>query len=90
MGALSLKGRLADAGIREGESTVELAGIVDAAASEFAKESPYGSLLYSARLCWTLLPDDQRNFQALEHHMRRLIERILANNREDAAAFRTM
>lgn len=87
MGHESIKRILADAGIRD-ESSSELAGIVEGIASQFVGESPYGSLLFSARLCWMSLPADQRDMQSLERHMRRLMERILANNREDAEAFR--
>jgi len=36
---------------------------------------------------WQLLPPDRRNVALLEERVRRLVDRILAEAREDAAAF---
>jgi hypothetical protein len=38
-------------------------------------------------MCWILLPDDRKNVDAVEHEIRRLVDRIIANLREDAKAF---
>jgi hypothetical protein len=77
LGQNSLEKRIADAGTS-----------IEDVAGDFLHESPYGSLLYSAKLCWILLPADHRDLQSLENHLRRLMERIFANTREDAEAFR--
>ena len=38
-------------------------------------------------ICWMMLPDDQKNVDAVEREVRRLIDRILMDFREDATAF---
>ena len=37
--------------------------------------------------CWMMLPDDKKNPDAVAAEIRRIVERALANLREDAAAF---
>jgi hypothetical protein len=45
-------------------------------------------LLRSAvSLCWMMLPDDRKNADEVEREMRRLLDRVIANLREDAKAF---
>ncbi len=39
--------------------------------------------------CWMLLPDDQRSPELLEAEIRRVVERALANFKEDAKSFGT-
>ena len=38
--------------------------------------------------CWMALPKERRNVDEVERQVRRLVERALANLREDQAAFR--
>jgi hypothetical protein len=38
-------------------------------------------------MCWVMLPDERRNADAVECEMRRLLDRVIANLREDAKAF---
>ena len=37
--------------------------------------------------CWMMLPEDKKNPEALAAEIRRIVERALANLKEDAAAF---
>ena len=37
--------------------------------------------------CWMLLPDDRKNVDAVEAEIRRLVDRALADLREDVRAF---
>jgi hypothetical protein len=45
------------------------------------------ALRAAVSMCWMMLPDDKKNVEALERESRRLVDRILANLREDAKAF---
>ncbi len=45
------------------------------------------SLLQAVSMCWMMLPDDKKNVDAVECELRRLIDRIIADLREDAEAF---
>ena len=45
------------------------------------------SLRAAASMCWTMLPHDQKNVDAVERELRRLLDRVIANLREDAEAF---
>ena len=45
------------------------------------------SLRHAVRMCWMLLPEDKKNIDAVEREIRRLVDRIVADVREDAAAF---
>lgn len=38
-------------------------------------------------ICWMMLPKDRRTVEAVEVEIRRLVDRALANFREDAEAF---
>jgi hypothetical protein len=38
-------------------------------------------------LCWMMLPDDRRNADVVECELRRLLDRVIANLREDVKAF---
>ena len=38
-------------------------------------------------VCWMMLPDDKKNPDAVAAEIRRIVERALANLKEDAAAF---
>ena len=37
--------------------------------------------------CWMALPKERRNVEEVEKEIRRVMERALANSREDAASF---
>ncbi|MGA2501922.1 MAG: hypothetical protein ABSH20_29625 [Tepidisphaeraceae bacterium] len=37
--------------------------------------------------CWMMLPEDKKNPEALAEEIRRIVERALANLKEDATAF---
>jgi hypothetical protein len=37
--------------------------------------------------CWMALPKDRRNVDEVEREVRRIVDRAIANFREDAAAF---
>jgi hypothetical protein len=37
--------------------------------------------------CWMILPEDRRTVAAVEAEVRRVVERALANLRDDASAF---
>jgi hypothetical protein len=45
------------------------------------------SLRSAVGMCWMMLPDDKKNVDAVEREIRRLVDRILADLREDAKAF---
>ena len=45
------------------------------------------SLRQAVSMCWMLLPEDKRNVDAVEREVRRLVDRIVDDMREDAAAF---
>ena len=45
------------------------------------------SLRRAVSMCWMMLPDDKKNVDAVEREIRRLVDRILADLREDAKAF---
>ncbi len=38
-------------------------------------------------ICWMMMPDDRKNPDAVAAEIRRIVERALANLKEDAAAF---
>ena len=39
------------------------------------------------QFCWMVLPDDKRNVDEVERHIRRLVDRALRDLREDEDAF---
>ena len=45
------------------------------------------SLRQAVSMCWMMLPDDKKNVDAVEREVRRLIDRIIADLREDAEVF---
>ena len=45
------------------------------------------ALRSAVSLCWMMLPDDRKNADVVEREMRRLLDRVIANLREDAKAF---
>ena len=45
------------------------------------------SLRQAVSMCWMMLPEDKKNVDAVEREVRRLVDRIIADMREDAAAF---
>ncbi len=45
------------------------------------------ALRSAVSLCWMILPDDRKNADVVEREMRRLLDRVIANLREDAKAF---
>ncbi|MGO9107932.1 MAG: hypothetical protein ACLP9L_01755 [Thermoguttaceae bacterium] len=45
------------------------------------------SLRMAVSMCWMMLPDDKKNVDAVEREIRRLVDRIIADLREDAKAF---
>jgi len=45
------------------------------------------ALRQAVSICWMMLPDDKKNVSAVEHEIRRLIDRIIADLHEDAEAF---
>jgi hypothetical protein len=45
------------------------------------------SLRAAVSICWMMLPDDKKNADAVEREIRRLVDRVLADFREDAQAF---
>ena len=38
-------------------------------------------------MCWMMMPDDKKNSDAVAAEIRRIVERALANLKEDAEAF---
>lgn len=38
-------------------------------------------------MCWMMMPDDKKNLDAVAAEVRRIVERALANLKEDAQAF---
>lgn len=45
------------------------------------------SVRHALQLCWMMLPQDKRNIDELEREFRRIVDRALANLREDDQAF---
>ena len=45
------------------------------------------SVRAAIQACWMALPKDRRNVEEVEKEIRRIVERALANFREDAASF---
>jgi hypothetical protein len=45
------------------------------------------ALRAAVSVCWMMLPDDKKNVDAVDREIRRLVDRILADLREDAKAF---
>ncbi len=45
------------------------------------------ALRMAVNVCWMMLPDDKKTVDAVEREIRRLVDRILADFREDAQAF---
>ena len=45
------------------------------------------SLRQAVSICWMMLPDERKNVDAVERELRRLVDRIIADMREDAEAF---
>lgn len=45
------------------------------------------SLRQAVSMCWMMLPDEKKNVDGVEREVRRLIDRIIADMREDAEAF---
>ncbi|QDV15619.1 hypothetical protein Pan153_02350 [Gimesia panareensis] len=45
------------------------------------------SVRHALQLCWMMLPRDKRNAAELEREFRRIVDRALANLREDDQAF---
>ena len=45
------------------------------------------SLRHAVSTCWMMLPEDKKNVDAVEREVRRIVDRIIADMREDAAAF---
>jgi hypothetical protein len=46
-----------------------------------------GVVRQAIQSCWMALPKDRRNVGEVEKEIRRLVERALANLREDASSF---
>ena len=38
-------------------------------------------------ICWMMMPDDQKNPEAVAKEIRRIVERAISNLKEDATAF---
>ena len=38
-------------------------------------------------MCWMMMPDDKKNTDAVASEIRRIVERALANLKEDASSF---
>jgi hypothetical protein len=38
-------------------------------------------------MCWMMLPEERRTVEAVESEVRRIVDRVLSNLKEDAAAF---
>ncbi len=45
------------------------------------------SIRAAVSMCWMMLPDDKKNVDAVERELRRLLERVITDLREDAEAF---
>ena len=45
------------------------------------------SVRQAIQMCWMMLPDDARRVEELEKQFRRIVDRALADLREDAEAF---
>ena len=45
------------------------------------------ALRSAVSVCWMMLPEDRKNPDALEREIRRLLDRVIANLREDTKAF---
>jgi hypothetical protein len=45
------------------------------------------ALRAAVSMCWMMLPEDRRSADVVECEMRRLLDRVIANLREDAKAF---
>ena len=45
------------------------------------------ALRMAVSMCWMMLPDNRKNVNEAEVEIRRLMDRIFANLREDAKAF---
>ena len=45
------------------------------------------SLRQAVSMCWMMLPDDKKSVDAVEHEVRRLVDRIVADLRENAEVF---
>jgi hypothetical protein len=55
-----------------------------------AMHGPQGvdqSLRQAVSMCWMMLPEGQKTVDSVEREIRRLVDRILADLREDAKAF---
>ena len=40
------------------------------------------------QMCWMMLPEEKRTVEEVEKHIRRIVDRVLKDLREDGEAFR--
>lgn len=45
------------------------------------------SMRHAVSICWMMLPDDKKNVDAVEREIRRLLDRVIDDLREDVEAF---
>lgn len=55
--------------------------------SMFGPQAVDQAIRQAVSTCWMMLPDDKKTVEVLEAEIRRLVDRALANFREDAKAF---
>jgi hypothetical protein len=63
-----------------GDSFVKMRGMLGPGAVDSA-------IRQAITMCWMTLPDDKRNFDEVERHIRRVVDRALNNLREDGESF---
>jgi hypothetical protein len=53
----------------------------------FGPQQVEQQILQAISMCWMMLPEKKRTVQAVTAEIRRIVERSLANLKDDAAAF---
>jgi hypothetical protein len=81
---------LSDCEISEVTETKVTATPEDAARMMLSIHGPQAvdqALRSAVSLCWMMLPDDRRSAGAVEHEVRRILDRVIADLQEDAKVF---
>jgi ATP-dependent Clp protease ATP-binding subunit ClpC len=85
-GALAAMGQ--ESGFKEGNMIEFLGGEHARKARGFLGPHAVDQMIRQAiTMCWIMLPDDKRSISTVESEIRRLVDRALANLKEDAQAF---
>lgn len=69
------------------ESSVNPEGVAKMMRSMHGPQAVDHALRQAVSMCWMMLPEGKKNVDAVEHELRRLLERVITDLREDAQAF---